>query len=60
MDLELTPALQIVQKIPENYSPCLYLSIGQVQLLNELWFERYIQKCTLSYVLIFIMTLQIW
>ena len=25
----LTPVLQIVQKIPENYFPCLYLSIGQ-------------------------------
>ena len=26
----LAPVLQIVQKIPENYCPCLYLLIGQV------------------------------
>ena len=42
----LAPVLQIVQKIPENYCPCLYLLIGQVWWLNELWFETYIQKCT--------------
>ena len=38
----LTPVLQIVQKIPENYCPCLYLSVGQVWWLNEMWFKRYI------------------
>ena len=37
----LAPVLQIVQKIPENYCPCLYLSIDQVWWLNELWFKRY-------------------
>ena len=26
----LAPVFQIVQKIPENYCPCLFLSIGQV------------------------------
>ena len=46
----LATVLQIVQKIPENYCPCLYLSIGQVWWLNELWFKRYTQKCTLSHV----------
>ena len=46
------PFFQIVQKIPESYYSCLYLSIGQVWWLNELWFKRYIQKCTLSHVLI--------
>ena len=24
----LAPVLQIVQTIPENYGPCLYISIG--------------------------------
>ena len=38
----------------------LYLSTGQVWWLNELWFKRYIQKCTLSHVLILIMTSKIW
>ena len=57
---DLAPVLQIVQKIPENYCPCLYLSIDQVWLLNELWFKRYIQKCTLRHVIILIMTSQIW
>ena len=38
----LVPVLQIIQKIPENYCPCLYLSIG-----HELWFKRSIQKCTI-------------
>ena len=28
----LAPVLQIVQKIPENYCPCFYLSISQVWL----------------------------
>ena len=49
----LASVLQIVQKIPEN---CLYLSIGQVWWLNKLWFKSYIQKCTLSHVLILIMS----
>ena len=53
----LAPTLQIFQKIHENYCPCLYLSIGQVCWLNELWFKRYIQKWTLSHLLILIMTL---
>ena len=46
----LVPVLQIVQKIPENYCPWLYLSIGKVWWLNELWLKRYIQKCTPSHV----------
>ena len=50
----LVPVLQIVQMIPESYCPCLYLSIGQVWWLNKLWFKKYIQKCTLYYVLILI------
>ena len=37
----VAPVFQIVQKIPENYCSCLYLSIGQVWWLNEL---RYIFK----------------
>ena len=60
MAWNLAPPLQIVQKISENYCPCLYLSTDQVWLLNELWFNRYIQKSTMSHVLIFIMTSQIW
>ena len=56
----LVPVLQIVQKIPEKYCPCLYLSTGQVWCLNELWFKRHIQKYTLSHVLIIIMMSQIW
>ena len=56
----LAPVLQIVQKITENYRTCLYLSICQVWWLCELWFKRYIQKYTLSHVLILIMTSQIW
>ena len=56
----LAPLLQIIQKIPENCCPGLYLSIGQVWCwLNELWFKRYIKKCTLSHELILIMTSQI-
>ena len=54
------PDLQIVQKIPESYCPCLYLVTGQVSLLHELWLQRYIQKCILFHVLILIMTSQIW
>ena len=57
---KLSPILQIVQTIPENYCSSLYLSIGQVWWLNELWFKIYIQKCILSFVLILIMTSQIW
>ena len=34
----VAPVLQIVQTIPENYRNCLYLSVGQVWWLNELWF----------------------
>ena len=34
--------------------------VGQVWLANELWFKGYIEKCTLSHVLILIMTTQIW
>ena len=49
-DLELSPSPQTVQKIPENYCPCMYLLVSQVWLVHELWFKRYIQKCTLSHV----------
>ena len=55
----LVPVLQILQKITENYCSCFYLSVGQVWWLHEYWFKRYIQKCTLSHVLILIMTSQI-
>ena len=55
----LAAVLQIVQKITENYCPCLYLSTGQVWWLRELWFKRYIQKSTLSHVLILMVTSQI-
>ena len=37
----LAPVFHIVQKVPENYCPHLYLSIGQVWWLNVLWFKRY-------------------
>ena len=59
-DLNLAQVLQIVQEIHENYCPCLYLSIGQIWSLNEVWFKRSIQKCTLSHILILTMTPQIW
>ena len=42
----LSPVLQIVQKIPKNYLRCFYLSIGQIWWYNELWSKRCIQKCT--------------
>ena len=32
--LNLAPVLQVVQNIPENYFPCLYLSIDQVWWFN--------------------------
>ena len=57
--LNLAPVLRLIQKISEKYWPCLYLSIDQVWWVNELWFKKYIQKCTLSHVLILIMTSQI-
>ena len=56
----LAPVSQIVQKITENYCTCLYLSTGQVWWLHDLWFKRYIQKCTLSHVLILVVTSLIW
>ena len=57
---KLAPVLQIVQKIPENFCPCLCPSVDQVWWLNELWFNQYIPKCILSDVLIIsIMTSQI-
>ena len=56
----LAPVFQIVQKITENYCSCLYLSTSQVWWLHDLWFRRYIQKCTLSHVLILILTSLIW
>ena len=46
----LALVLQIVPMISEKYSPCLYLSINDVWRVNELWFKRYIQKCTLSHI----------
>ena len=52
----LVPVLQIVQMIPENYCPWLYLSISHVWWLNELWFKSYIHKYTLSHVLTIIVT----
>ena len=59
-DLELSPSSPNGLKDSKNYCPWLYLSVGQVWWLNELWFKRYIQKCTTSHVLIAIMTSQIW
>ena len=50
MTWNLAPVSQIVQKIPENYYPCLYQPVDQVWLLNELWFKRYMQKRTLHRV----------
>ena len=55
----LVPVLQIIQKILENYCPCLYLAINQVWQLYELYFKRYIYKCTLSHVLILFIVSQI-
>ena len=48
-DLELSPNLQIGQKIPENCCLCLYLSVDQVSWLNELSFKRYIKKYILPH-----------
>ena len=48
----VAPILHIVQKIAENYCSRLYLLIGHVWWLYELYFKRYIQKCNLSHVLI--------
>ena len=50
-DLEPNPS-------PPNFSKVSW-PIDQVWRLNELWFKRYSQKCTLSHVLILIVTLQI-
>ena len=58
--LNLAPVSQILQKITENYCPWLYLSADQVWWLHDVWFKRYIQKCTLSHVLILIVTSLIW
>ena len=49
--------LQIIQKIPED---SLYLSISQFWWLNKLWFKTYIQKCTLSHVIILIISIVYW
>ena len=56
----LSVVLQIVQKIPENYYPSLYLSVDQVWWLSEFWFKRCIQKCIISYAIIIIMGSEIW
>ena len=56
----LAPVSQIVQKITQNYCTWLYLSTGQVWWVHDLWFKRYIQKCTLSHVLILTVTSLIW
>ena len=44
--------LQIVQKIPEDYCPCLHLSIVDLTSLVTWWVvvQKIIQKCTLSHV----------
>ena len=49
-----------IRKISEKYCSCLYLSIDQVWLVNDLWFKRYVEKCTLPHVLILIMMSQIY
>ena len=46
----LAPGGRIVRKIPGNYCPGSYQSIGQVWSLNELQFKRYIQKYILTHV----------
>ena len=58
--MNLAPVLHIVQKITENYCPWLYLSTGLVWWHHELQFKRFIQKRTLSRVLIPIATSLIW
>ena len=47
-------------KLSRSKTSSLPESISQVCWLNELWFKRYGQKCIYSYVLILIMTSQIW
>ena len=44
----LPPVLQIVQKIHENYCPCLYLSIGQVWSLvvQKIYSKMHPVSCT--------------
>ena len=59
-DPALSPSPPNSSKDSKKYCPCLYLSVGQVWWLNELWFKRYIQKCTQSQILIVIMISQIW
>ena len=60
-DWNFALVFQIVQIIPENYLPCWYRSIGQIWWLNEMWFKKYNQKCTVFHALvIFIMRSQIW
>ena len=44
-DLKLSPGPPKFLKL----LPCLYLSIGQVWWLNDLWFKGYIQKCNDTY-----------
>ena len=47
-DLELSPVPQIVQKIPENYCRCLYLSTGQVWwvVVQKIYSKMYFISCT--------------
>ena len=52
----LAPVLQNVHKILENYCPCSHISVDQNWWLKELYFKRYLQKCTLSHVIKLIMT----
>ena len=52
----LPTVLHMLEKISEKYCHCLYLSIEQVWGVNELWFKRYIQKCTLSHVPLIMMS----
>ena len=54
--LNLGPVLQIVQR-----SLKIFAHVYIYQLTKfESWFKRYIQKCTLSHVLILTMTSQSW
>ena len=58
--MELSPILLKCSKDCWKLLPLLILSTGQIWWLNELWFKRYIQKCTLSHVIIVMMKSQTW
>ena len=59
-ELELSPSHSNYLKVYSKLLPLFISIIGQVWWLNELWLKKYIQKRTLSHILILIMTSQIW